>query len=58
MSKLTGKLRNAVTKVASQVYSQEEIIRQSMEGTHNSESMQQIFKCIMKTDDIDFFVGK
>lgn len=39
MSKLTGKLRNAVTKVASQVYSQEEIIRQSMEGTHNSESM-------------------
>lgn len=53
MSKLTGKLRNAVTKVASQAYSQEEIIRQSMEGTHNSESMQQIFKRIMSDPNLE-----
>ena len=54
MSKLTGKLRNAVTKVASQAYSQEEIIRQSMEGTHNNESMQQIFKRIMSDPNLEY----
>ena len=53
MSKLTGKLRNAATKVASQVYSQEEIIRQSIEGTHNNESMLQIFERIMSDPNLE-----
>ena len=53
MSKLTGKLRNAATKVASQVYSREEIMRQSSEGSHNGESMMQIYQRIMNDPNLE-----
>ena len=52
MGKLAGKIRNTATKAASAVFTKEEIERRSR-GSHNGESMQQVYARIMNDPNLE-----